>query len=233
MFGYLHQDNFVLEPLSPLRKCTTLSVAAHTLYEKTNPYVLPGPGGAINLHESKFEQIDDNKVRVSGSRFVPTEEYFVKLEGVRRVGYRTISCAGVKDPIMISKIDSITQSVKDRVKNNFETYGITDFFLDFKIYGRNGVMGMFPDAPQSAGDELLIIIEAVADTQEQADTICGFARSTMLHFGYEGRIATAGNLAFPFSPSDCKMGEVYEFNVYHLMKVEDPKKLFPIEYVQF
>jgi len=233
MFGYLHEDNFVLEPLSPLRKCTTLSVAAHTLYEKTNPYVLPGPGGAINLHESKFEQIDDNKVRVSGSRFVPTEEYFVKLEGVKRVGYRTISCAGVKDPIMITKIDSITQSVKERVQNNFETYGITDFFLDFKIYGRNGVMGMFPDAPQRTGDELLIIIEAVAPTQEQADTICGFARSTMLHFGYEGRIATAGNLAFPFSPSDCKMGEVYEFNVYHLMKVEDPKKLFPIEYIHF
>ncbi len=157
---------------------------------------------------------------------MPTEEYFVKLEGgVKRVGYRTISCAGgVKDPIMISKIDSITQSVKERVQNNFETYGITDFFLDFKIYGRNGgVMGMFPDAPQRTGDELLIIIEAVAPTQEQADTICGFARSTMLHFGYEGRIATAGNLAFPFSPSDCKMGEVYEFNVYHLMKVEDPK----------
>ncbi|OPZ31962.1 MAG: hypothetical protein BWZ00_00260 [Bacteroidetes bacterium ADurb.BinA174] len=233
MFGYLHKDNFVLEPLSPLRKCTTLSVAAHTLYEKTNPYILPGPGGAINLHESKFEQIDDNKVRVSGSRFVPTEEYFVKLEGVKRVGYRTISCAGVKDPIMISKIDSITQSVKDRVKNNFENYGITDFFLDFKIYGRNGVMGMFPNAPHSTSDELLIIIEAVAPTQEQADTICGFARSTMLHFGYEGRIATAGNLAFPFSPSDAKMGEVFEFNVYHLMKVDDPKTLFPIEYIQF
>ncbi|HOG19100.1 MAG TPA: acyclic terpene utilization AtuA family protein [Salinivirgaceae bacterium] len=233
MFGYLHEDNFVLEPLSPLRKCTTLSVAAHTLYEKTNPYILPGPGGAINLHESKFEQIDDNKVRVSGSRFVPTEEYFVKLEGVKRVGYRTISCAGVKDPIMISKIDSVTDSVKDRVKNNFESYGIKDFFLDFKIYGRNGVMGMFPDAPHSKSDELLIIIEAVAATQEQADTICGFARSTMLHFGYEGRIATAGNLAFPFSPSDAKMGEVFEFNVYHLMKVKDPKTLFPIEYIKF
>jgi hypothetical protein len=92
---------------------------------------------------------------------------------------------------------------------------------------------MFPDAPHSTSDELLIIIEAVAPTQEQADTICGFARSTMLHFGYEGRIATAGNLAFPFSPSDAKMGEVFEFNVYHLMKVDDPKTLFPIEYIQF
>lgn len=233
MFGYLQEDSFVLEPLSPLRKCTTLSVAAHTLYEKTNPYVLPGPGGAINLHETKFEQIEDNKVRVSGSKFVPTEEYFVKLEGVCKVGYRTISCAGVTDPIMISKIDGIIHSVKDRVQNNFETYGITDFFLDFKIYGKNGVMAMFDHANDTVGDELLIIIEAVAATQEQADTICSFARSTMLHFGYEGRISTAGNLAFPFSPSDCKMGEVYEFNVYHLMKVENPGTLFPIEYIEF
>ena len=230
MFGYLQEDSFVLEPLSPIRKCTTLSVAAHTLYEKTNPYVLPGPGGAINLHETRFEQIDENKVRVSGSRFVPTEDYFVKLEGVKRVGYRTISCAGVKDPIMISKIGIITQSVRERVENNFEAYGIKDFFLDFKIYGKNGVMAMFDGVDEPAGNELMIIIEAVADTQEQADTICGFARSTMLHFGYEGRISTAGNLAFPFSPSDAKMGEVFAFNVYHLMKVDDPKSLFPVEY---
>ena len=232
MFGYLNEDNFVLEPLSDKRKCTTLSIAAHTLYEKTNPYILPGPGGAINLHNAKFEQVDDHKVRVSGSRFVPTDEYFVKLEGVRKVGYRTISCAGVADPIMISKIDEITQSVKERVEDNFASYGFKDFFLDFKIYGKNGVMGMFEDRGATPGNELMIIIEAVADTQEQADTICGFARSTMLHFGYEGRIATAGNLAFPFSPSDAKMGEVYEFNVYHLMKVDDPKALFPIEYIQ-
>ncbi len=232
MFGYLHRDDFVLEPLSPLRKCTTLSVAAHTLYEKTDPYNLPGPGGAINLRDSKFTQIDGNKVMVTGSRFVPTEEYFVKLEGVRRVGFRTISIAGVKDPVMIEKIDSVVQSVKDRVKNNFDTYGIRDFFLDFKIYGRNGVMGLFPGLENRTAHELCIVIEAVAPTQEQADTICGFARSTMLHFGYEGRISTAGNLAFPFSPSDCKVGEVYEFNIYHLMKTENPAEYFPIEYIQ-
>ena len=233
MFGYLRKDGFVLEPLSPIRKCTTLSVAAHTLYEKTNPYILPGPGGAINLHESSFTQIADNMVEVKGSKFVPTEEYFVKLEGVRRVGFRTISCAAAKDPVMISQIDKIVESVKERVKNNFEHYGITDFFLDFKIYGKNGVMAMFPNLEQQVSHELMIIIEAVAPTQDQADTICGFARSTMLHYGYEGRISTAGNLAFPFSPSNCKVGEVFEFNVYHLMRVDDPAELFPVNYIQF
>lgn len=233
MFGYLQKDNFVLEPLSPLRKCTTLSVAAHTLYEKTDPYFLPGPGGAIDLHQSEFTQITDNKVKVTGSRFIPTDDYFVKLEGAKKVGYRTVSIAAVKDPIMIGKIDSIVEKVKETVVNNFKSYGITDFFLDFKIYGKNGVMGLFPELETRVAHELCLIIEAVADTQEQANTICSFARSTMLHYGYEGRMSTAGNLALPFSPSDFKAGEVYEFNIYHLMKIEDPSSYFPITYKQY
>ena len=36
-----------------------------------------------------------------------------------------------------------------------------------------------------------------------------------------GRISTAGNLAFPFSPSDIDMGEVFEFSVFHLMEIRD------------
>lgn len=231
MLGTLKKDSFVIEPLSAARKCTTLSVAAHSLYEKSNPYILPGPGGAIDLHETKFNQLSDTQVEVSGTKFIPTEEYFVKLEGVRRVGFRTMSPAATHDPVMISKIDTVVEKVRERVEDNFRNSGIKDFYLDFKIYGKKGVMNMFPNTPDSNSDELLIIIEAVAPTQEDANTICGFARSTMLHYGYEGRISTAGNLAFPFSPSDCKMGAVYEFNVYHLMRVEDPCAPFPITYL--
>jgi len=54
----------------------------------------------------------------------------------------------------------------------------------------------------------------------------------MLHFGYEGRISTAGNLAFPFSPSDLQAGEVYEFSMYHLVEVDDENDLFKIETVE-
>ena len=230
MFGYLREDGFILEPLSPERKCTTLSVAAHTLYEKTNPYELPGPGGKLNLYNTSFEQISDNRVFVTGTKFESTQEYAVKLEGVRRVGFRTISCAATKDPIMIENIDDIVANVRKRVDDNFKHYDLT-YFLDFKIYGKNGVMSLFEGLNNPLSHELMIIIEAVAPTQDLADTICGFTRSTMLHYGYEGRISTAGNLAFPFSPSDCKVGEVFEFSIYHLLKVADPLQPFPIEYL--
>lgn len=232
MFGRLQKDCFVLETLSDTRKCTTLSVAAHTLYEKSNPYELPGPGGSIHLYDTEFVQLTESSVKVTGSRFVPSDGYFLKLEGVKQVGYRTVSIAGAKDPVMIEKIEEIVAGVKERVRNNFENYGIREFFLDFKVYGKNGVMALFPGLEKQSGHELAIVIEAVAPTQEQADTICGFARSTLLHFGYEGRISTAGNLALPFSPSDFQAGAVYEFTIYHLMRVDDPAEFFPISLEQ-
>ena len=82
---------------------------------------------------------------------------------------------------------------------------------------------------ESTALEIAIIIDAAAPTQELANTVCSFARSTLLHYGYPGRVSTAGNLAFPFSPSDIKMGDVYEFNVYHLIKPKDPNEFFPVE----
>lgn len=230
MFGYIGEDYFRVEPLNPVRKCTTVSVAAHTLYEKTNPYILPGPGGHLDLTECRFEQETENTVKVSGSRFVPSDPYTIKLEGAKRIGYRTVSIAGARDSVMIEKIDEIIQGVRERVADNFKEQE-WKYYLHFNIYGRDGVMaGLEPNPTTEGVHELGIVIEAVADTQEQADTICAFARSTMLHYGYEGRRATAGNLAFPYSPSDFHAGEVYVFNVYHVIEVEDPAGLFPLEY---
>ncbi len=81
--------------------------------------------------------------------------------------------------------------------------------------------------------EIGLIVEVVAPTQELADAICAFARATLLHYGYPGRKATAGNLAFPFAPCDVPLGPVYRFNVYHLLRVEDACALFPLEVVEY
>jgi len=226
LLGTLAKDHFILETLSPERECTRISVAAHTLYEKSDPYSLPGPGGTLDLHETAFEQLPGGRVKVSGTKFVPTDAYYLKLEGASLIGYRTISIAGVRDPIMISQIDEVIARVKERVADNFQE--LRDYKLHVHCYGKNGVMGQLEPYPEPA-HELGLVIEAVAPTQEIADTICSFARSTMLHYGYPGRKSTAGNLAFPYSPSDVSAGAVYKFNVYHLLQVDDPKSLFPIK----
>lgn len=231
LFGYLDGESFEVEPLNPERRCTVTSVAAHTLYEKSDPVMLPGPGGHLDLSQTSFEQVDDGRVRVCGSRFVPSNGYLVKLEGVEKVGYRTVSIAGCRDPFMIAAIDDIVESVAQRALDNFDVDG-ADCKLSFKLYGKNGVMGRLEPSRDHIPLELGIVIEAVAQTQQLADTLCSFARSTMLHCSYPGRVATGGNLAFPYSPSDLRAGEVYRFSIYHLMGVKDPCELFPIDYVQ-
>jgi len=232
MLGTLSPGSFVVEPLSDARKCTSLSVAAHTLYEKSDPTKLPGPGGVLDLSECVFEQIGENSVKVSKTKFIPDDEYFIKLEGAALKGYRTVSIAAAADPIFIQNIANIAAAVKERVKSNFTNLNPADYFLDFKIYGKNGVTGMFKnqlsEAHATCPAEIAIVTEAVAQSQDIANTICSFARSSLLHFGYDGRKSTAGNLAFPFSPSDFKAGEVYRFSVYCLMPSPDPCQYFPV-----
>jgi len=230
MLGVLRRDHFLVEPLTPNRACTVTSVAAHTLYEKTNPYRLPGPGGELDLTATTFTQATERTVRVSGSRFVPSDSYTIKIEAARKVGYRTVSIAGVRDPIFIAQVDEIVEAVRARVIDNFSHIPGDDYTLLFHLYGKNGVMGPLEPSGET-GHELGIVIDAVAETQELANTVCAFARSTMLHYGYPGRISTAGNLAFPYSPSDYKAGEVYRFSLYHLLRVDDPRVLFPIDLV--
>ena len=228
IMGYLGEDYFCVEPLNPDRKCTPVSVSAHTLYEKTNPYILPGPGGHLDLSECVFTADSDRRVRVTGSKFVPEEVPSVKLEGAKVAGYRTISICGNRDPIFISQVDSILENVKRRTAENLSAD--FNYQLDFIVYGKNGVMGQLEPITEITSHEIGIVIDVVADTPEHSSAVCSVARSTMLHYGYPGRIATAGNLAFPFSPSDIKVGATYVFSVYALLRSKDPLSLFRREY---
>ena len=230
MFGYLGEDYFRVEPLNPERRCTPLSVSAHTLYEKSDPCLLPGPGGVLDLRGCSFTAEDERTVRVTGSKIIKKDPT-VKLEGCRCAGYRTISICGNRDPIFLSQIDDILENVKRRTRENLSAD--FDYALDFIVYGKNGVMGALEPVNQIMGYEAGIVIDAVADTQERASAVCSVARSTLLHYGYPGRIATAGNLAFPFSPSDIKVGAIYTFSVYHLLDAPDPAALFPRTYFTF
>lgn len=221
--GILRNDSFVLKAFSDERKFTAESAAAHTLYEKSDPYLLPGPGGYLDLTNCSFTEHNDGTVEVRGSKHVSVP-YKVKLEGSALIGYRTIAIAGMRDPIMIASIENTLETVRARVRTFIGNDASTRVF--FHLYGKNGVMGALEPLKDAVSHELGLVIEVVAATQEKANTVCSLTRSTLLHYGYPGRVATAGNLAFPFSPSDTPAGEVYEFALYHLMPV-DEKTMFP------
>jgi hypothetical protein len=224
----IEKDSFVLEPANPIRKCTIESVAAHTMYEQGNPYYIYEPDGVVDLKESFYEQVRERAVRVSNSKFEKAKVKTLKLEGSMLAGYRTITIAGINDPQTIKRVDSIFKTVKDFVAENMKgKIDSQDYSIILRKYGEPLPGVTQPEIPEN---NLGIIIDVVAKTKEKANTICALARARMLHTDYPGRKSTAGNLAFPYSPSDIHCGPVYTFGIYHLAVVDDLSETSSISY---
>ena len=225
LLGRVRRDHFEVEPCHPDHRCTTVSVAGHSLYERGDPCMQPGPGGMNDLTDAKFTQLDPRRVKVSGSRFVPDATYRVKLEGAEQVGFRSIVIVGIRDPIMIRQIDSILDAARRRAGERFQA---ADIHLTYRIYGKNGVMGELEPDAHLISHELGLVIDVVAPTQDLATGVAMFVRGTLQHASYPGIVTTAGNMAYPFSPFGIPIGPAYRFAVYHLMPLADPCECFPM-----
>ena len=227
ILGTIRKGYFLVEPMNPKSKCTPKSVADHSLYEECNPIKAGLPGGTLDLSQTVFVQTG-RMTKVSGTKFVK-DAYTVKVEGAAKVGYRTVFIAGVRDPIMISQIDYLIDGVTKNTKAFFHDVA-EDFQILFHVYGKNGVLGKVEYIKNAQPFELGFVGEVVAKTQELASTICGYLSHLSMHFDYPGCKATAGNLAMLYSPENIDMGEVFEFNIYHLVEVDSPTALFPISF---
>ena len=230
LVGTIDADAFEVVPANPERRCTPESVAAHSLYEQPDPTCFVEPEGTVELSDCEFEAVGERAVRVRGSRLAPAAEPAVKLEGARIAGFRAITIAGVRDPGIIAHLDAIEGAVRATVTRALaDALAPEQLSLRFLRYGLDAVTGAREAPPEPPPREVGLVIDVVAPSQELADRALKLARATALHQHFEGRRTTAGNLAFPFSPSDLRGGSVYEFAVYHLMHVADPDGLFAVE----
>lgn len=226
----LRETEFVVRPANPQRQCTPPSVMAHSLYEQPDPTCFYEPEGKVDLSASVFESVDDRAVRVSGTRLEVAEQPTVKLEGVRLAGYRAFTIASIRDPLIIRNLGEIEHRVREAVHTTLGCGEGESFHLAFRRFGACGPEGQ-SSVTAGMSPEVGLIIEVVAPSQEEANTILSLARSTALHQSFPGRKTTAGNLAFPFSPSDFSGGPVYEFCVYHLMETREDDDLFPVTFL--
>lgn len=227
LIGRVRRDHFEVEPCHPDHRCTTVSVAGHSLYERSDPCLQPGPGGMNDLTNSVFTQIDARRVRVSGSRFIADEHYRVKLEGAEKLGYRSVVLVGIRDPFMIKALDLLFADVRERAEVRFgmSAKGVE---LNFSVYGKNAVMGALEPLSEANPHEVGVLIDAVAPEQELATAVAMFVRGTLQHASYPGIRNTAGNMAYPFSPFGVPLGPAYRFAVYHLMPLADACECFPM-----
>lgn len=227
LIGRVRRDHFEVEPGHPAHRCTTVSVAGHSLYERGDFAIQPGPGGVNDLTDAVYTQLDERRVKVTGSRFVRDKVFRVKLEGAEQVGFRSIVLTGIRDPIMIGHLDELIAEVRERAQARFQL-AERGVHLNLSVYGRDAVMGKLEPDRAHVPHEVALLIDAVAPDQDLATAVAMFVRGTLQHASYPGIVNTAGNMAYPFSPFGVPVGPAYRFAVYHLMPLADPCEIFPV-----
>jgi hypothetical protein len=161
----------------PDRRCTPYSIAAHSLYEESHPQLQFYPEGILVMEKTEFFAKDGRTAGIRNSQFVRSTKpwpWSIKLEGSRRLGARKVSLIYI-NPADLPKVPS-----------------------DVLLYGRNGVQ-----ARPVEGDEreLGIVIDTTAKTQQAAELLASLLTHYLIHYGYPGRKATAGNIGYPLSPN--------------------------------
>ena len=233
MICTITDEHFTLEPVSPVQQCSPLSVAAHALYETADPYRMLEPGGEMDLTDAQYEAVDERTVRVHGSRFKPLP-YTVKLEGAKKIGYRAMVLGGVRDPVILEQFDSWFGGLKAHIAENVEAvYGPSirgQYEIHYKVYGSSGVLGDREPHPERIGNEIGLLMVAMAQTQEVAYAIAGQAAHMVLHHSVPEWQGLLSNLAFPIAPHFWNLGEAYSFVLNHVVELDHPLELHPIRY---
>ena len=223
ILGHLDMDGFVLESMNPQRHATPISVAAHGLYEQSDPFGVAEPEGTLRLDGATYTALDAHRTRVSGARWEPASVLRVKVEGSLWEGERAVLLAGSADPGFITHIDTILTAVEATARELFPH----PFRLFPRVYGRNAV-SLWPTEDGASPREICLVVECVAASHEIALGALSVFKQYLLHHGFRGRLSTGGNIAFPLTPPELMAGAAYRFSLYHLMEVTELAPLFPV-----
>src|SRR5690554_2820682 len=116
VIGTITHEDVKVEAMAPWQRCTVASVAAHAMYERTNPYFEHFAGGYIDMTDCVYEQYDEKTTRITGPKFIPHEGRIkVKLEGSAKVGEMYLGIAGVRDPYTIKNIDKVLELAREQL----------------------------------------------------------------------------------------------------------------------
>jgi hypothetical protein len=222
---------FEVEPLAAQNRCTEHSVSAHMLYENSDPLHLTEPGGVLDVSDSRYEQLDERTVRVTGSRW-ESRPYTLKLEGAAAGPYQTIMLIGIEDPEVLANLDvfhdRLHAALCERTK---ETLGdeAGDFHISLRIYGWNAVSGRPVPKETMPPREVGVLCVVTAKTQSLATRIAKACNPYFFHFPIKPGIELP-SYGFAFSPADVERGRVYEFKLNHYVETVDPLEFTRIEW---
>ena len=237
LMAWVRGDHFDIEPMDPDARCSPQSVASHTLYENADPFLITEPDGTIDCHACRYEALDDRRVRVWDSRFIDAERMTIKLEGAERVGHQAVIIAGVREPYIIRQLDTWLDAMRDkfapRVQEIFGgTIGNADYDIHVRVYGRDGVMGRLEPLAHQVGHEVCLLFTVTAPDAESCDAIAKTFAHFALHYPIPEWGGLISGLAFPMAPAHLSKGEVFRFNLNHVVTPDHPLEMFRTELSQ-
>ena len=235
IFTTISQDEITIRPYGDGLRCTPQSVAAHSLYENSNPYLHRECSGTFDLTNSSFEAIDEVTVRIRGSEFT-SEPYTVKLEGAALVGYQSIIVGGIRDPYIIRQLDRWLAGVRGYIDESV-SHVLSDHAdrsscsIDFHIYGINAVMGCLEPDPKHLPHEVGIVLEATAPTQDLAHKLAQLSRQPLLHYPTKEWAGSITAFACLHNPAVIDRGPVYRFTLNHIAVPSTPVEMFRTHFI--
>lgn len=229
VIGEVTDDYFRVRPADPEKYTDPLTIASHLLYESADPYVFTEPLGTFDTRECTYQQVDGNAVEVRNTAFSPADQYTVKLEGAREVGHRCVAMNGIRDPILVDRIDHVLADSEEWIEGKAAEMGLADeeYHVTVNVYGKDAVMGDREPTPDPA-HEVGVFTDVVAPTEDDAFALSHLLSAHMLHGTFPGRKCTAGNTATATSPGNVTGEKAYEFNIWHTIAVDDPLEPFEI-----
>ncbi|MGI9365930.1 MAG: acyclic terpene utilization AtuA family protein [Rhizobiaceae bacterium] len=223
-------EGFTVRPMAQTATCTAHTVSAHMLYENSNPFILFEPGGHLDVTDSKYHEIGDGRVRVTGSKWVPGADYTVKLEGSRIAGYQTVSISVLRDQRYVEHVEDWIAGIESSVRARIDDSGIAaakDYKIEFRVIGQNSALGEL-ETQVPIASEVGVMAISTARTQELANDIAKIINPYLLHHPLTAHEETP-TFAFPFSPAEIPRGPLYEFSLNHVMSLDDPMDAFRLE----
>lgn len=221
MIATISKDGFEIWPADDRLQCTEQSIAAHTLYERSHPTHSMEPGGVLDTSDCAFEAIDAETVRVTGSKFIHTDRYTVKIEGAGIIGQRAISMLGVRDPRLIKQLNTVLNRVRDAMLEKYHNQ--TDRLdIDYSVFGQDAVMRKLEPNTRTTNHELGVLVEIVADTETVATDVGSTLQMRLFHGRYDNDVPQSGAIAIPFSPNIFHTGPATKLTIHHTISVESP-----------
>lgn len=219
-------DGFTVEPMGQTARATPYTVSAHMLYENSNPLQLYEPGGYLDVTGAIYTALDDRRVRVTGSTWVPGDTYTVKLEGARCGGYQCVSLALIRQARYVQNIDTWTAAVEENCRQKAQERIEGDFTLELRIIGLNATLGA-QDLNAQIGSEVGVLGIVTAPSEMVAKEVAKMLNPYLLHLPLT-EDEEMPTFAFPFSPNEMNRGEIYEFCLNHVMELGDPMQAFSL-----